>query len=158
MPKVGMQFSEARDQSIKEVEEVLMLLMQRATTSVRISTGLSTDLISHAGPKQAMEQCLARLPNPGAADRPMKVLLDPAAAGRAAPYDWWLRNPKVETKVSAVPIPHMFIIDDNTFRLEDPHSPQAAHRSNHMVIDAPVVAAEPVLRFFATLFAAASPY
>jgi hypothetical protein len=151
-----LQFSEAKNQPITEVEEVLAKLLDLANTDVRISTGLSTGIFQHEKPKEALIRCLHRLPKGSGA--PMKVLLDgEKAERRASDYSWWLDAPGVECHVAENHAPHMLIVDGQTFRLEDPHDEKAEVRSNSLVLHAPEVAAKPIVLYFDSLFKTGRP-
>lgn len=152
-----MQLSQAHDQELDDVEAVLSSLLDRARESVRVSTGLSTGIFNHDRPHQALMACLKRLPSvlPDGS-RPFRVLLDGRVSDdTVSRYTDWLENPKVECVRANLPLIHMMIIDGNTFRIENPHIPEADKRSNTLVIEAPKSVAVTVVDSFDKRFAQA---
>lgn len=128
--------SEARDQPISEVYEVLTKLLVGAHHTVRQSSALSTDGILKIKP--AVERCLTQVES-------YHLIVAGSDAGKriAAPdYDWLRQNPKVQIRVAGDDsgVAHWVIVDEKNMRLEKPHEAPTVggnppSRSNVLVID-----------------------
>ncbi len=140
--------SEARDQPISEVYEVLSKLLVGAHDSVRQSSALTTDGILKIRP--AVERCLTQVNS-------YRLIVAGAEAAQkiqSSDYDWLRNNSKVQIRVARedADVAHWVIVDEKNMRLEKPHDgasgAPAPPRSNVLVIDCtPELAKEAVGTF-----------
>lgn len=135
--------TEAHNQPIGEVYEVLTKLLIGAKDSVWQSTALSTDGLLRIRP--VVERCAKQV-------KSYRILIDGEDAGKkilGTDYSWLRENQKFDIRVSKGPSPvgHWIIVDGKNMRLEKPHGkPQGGvevPRDNLLVIDcAPDLARE----------------
>lgn len=118
----------AHDQSLGEVDAVVMSLFLGAKKSIDFSTALTTGGLIRLRP--AVETALGRVAH-------FRLLLDSSvdAAAFRRDYAWLTAHPNMQVRQSSVPIPHWIGIDGRDFRLEEDHRDDPGHRSNVVILD-----------------------
>jgi len=132
------------DQTREEVKEILALLLARARKTVRMSTGLTTDLLHDLRPQ--VEQALARVET-------FNLLLDKDVerSRLESKYSWLDGYRNVHIHAAKEPVQHITLIDDTDFRVEalhkNPPDRSWVGRENLTVLGDPVAGAVVAMRF-----------
>jgi hypothetical protein len=136
----------AHDQSLGEVDAVIMSLLLNASKSVDFSTALTTNGLQRLRP--VVETCLGRVSC-------FRVMLDKTVDSAAfrRDYAWLAGHSNVQVRQSPTPVPHWLSIDGRDFRLEEDHTTDPSHRSNVVILDCEAPLAAQILTRFEALWA-----